>query len=362
MSSVLGLFDWKARKKIKLTPIMKLRNAARKVKSIVSLSLNSRARPKKTYRNNPLLFQYYYLLVYWVILNFSVFFWHSYQHNPKKLYESGLNVFVCQKDEQELKLSEGKKNCKSYLQNSYSQVFYGLNILYLLFAIAQIRAGKSVSCTVIEPLEKLFYKAKYYITRNIPLLRETMIVIEYCAKKTSLNFTDFLLVVDITEFMHRAKLNHILDLKHPTGKAVSRILRLLIMVSVGLGLIIALVLPLFLFSEGNNKEAYDIVRGSIELQLLDKREQKITSLFQTDKMIENKNLTWYPDSEQRLKKLYTERSLKRYYRQSFKVVKFRRFSDTYLQMTPKLLEELKYYIMQQELVKIRFRMRLYVIL
>lgn len=339
---------------------MKFRNAARKVKSIVSLSLKSRCRPQRTYNNNPLLMQYYYLIFYWIILNISVFFWHSYQHNPLKGEEKSLGLFVCQKDERKMTLTEGKKNCVPYTLNIYTQVFYGLNIVYLLFAIAQIKAGKKVCSTHILDLGNPVVKLKYTIKKQIPLLRETMMILEYCAKKTCLHFSDFILVFDIIEYMHIAKIKHLVDLDSPTGKGVSRVLRMGIMIGVGLGLILALVTPLYLFSEGMTRETYDITKGSIELQLLDKHEQKIGTLFDTDKMIENRNLTDLPNSGQTFEKIYQEKSLKRYYKNAFKMVRFRKYSDSYLQMTPKLLEELKSYIIQQGNVKMRFILALHV--
>ena len=66
-------------------------------------------------------------------------------------------------------------------------------------------------------------KIRYYAMVGIPLLREITATLEYCAIKTCLKFTDFLLLNDIKVYMLEAKIQFLVKEKNPVGRSINRV-------------------------------------------------------------------------------------------------------------------------------------------
>lgn len=113
-------------------------------------------------------------------------------------------------------------------------------------------------------------------------------------------------------------------------------------------LIISLILPLYLFSSPVMTKSYPIDSGSIKIDLIDKNKQRIGRLFYTDKFMENRLYDWNnPNSKdsKELVELWTKYpSLNKFSGFRFHSVKFSKYSDSYLDFTPKILEELSTYL------------------
>ena len=191
---------------------------------MVSLAKYSKRKPFQTFKNNPHFYYYMFLLVVWVYTNISVFFWHSYMMNPHKKIEKFFDKFVCKGEAyEELVLASDMQGCKPYISNTYTKVFYALNTLYLFFAILEIRAGKVFELSKRVDYGNPIYKLKYYIKKHAPLVRESTTVFEYCAIRTCLRFTDFLLLKDIKMNLNYAKIKQTQSTKNPVGREIKRI-------------------------------------------------------------------------------------------------------------------------------------------
>jgi hypothetical protein len=137
------------------------------------------------------------------------------------------------------------------------------------------------------------------------------------------------------------------NLLYKTGHQISRKSRLTIMISIVNVLIISLILPLYLFSSPVMTKSYPIKSGSIKIDLVDRNKQRIGRLFYTDKFIENRqyNLKDGHNDKTELVNLWTNYpSLNKFSGFRFHSVKFSKYSDSYLDFTPKIMEELSTYL------------------
>ena len=202
------------------------RQAVLKVKSLMLLVKSSKTKISATYKTNPLLYQYFYLMTVFVYVNFLVFFWIGGHGNPNYTSETGLNKFICGDKELPLNIGDNIKKCRSYLNNPLSKIFYGLNMLYIFFSLKQVRAGRKLIRTTIVDFKSMANKIQFYCYLYIPLVREFTAVLEYCVQRTCINFNDFMLINDLKIDMHLAKIKALADSSYVTGKQISRTSRL----------------------------------------------------------------------------------------------------------------------------------------
>ena len=341
-------------------PVPLFRQAVLKIKSLMILVKSSKIKMKDTYISNPLLYQYFYLLTVFLYVNWLVFFWISAHGNPNFDSETGLSKFICGKSELPINLVDNIKKCRSYLNNPLAQLFYGLNMLYIFFSLKQIRAGRALINTRIMNFENIGQKIKFYCYLYIPLIREFTAILEFCVQRTCLNFTDCMMLNDLDVYMHLAKIKKMSEKAYKTGRQLSRNVRLGIMIGVVNLLILALVFPLFLFSNSNTTSSFDILTGSMVVQLVDKQNQKISTLFKTDKMRGNRLFDYStPNSTEMedINRLWsTYSNLNRFSDFQFHKVTMMKYSDTFLDFTPQILNDLSDYFRQGAQAKILFNL------
>lgn len=367
---LLADYDFGAHCKKASKPIDILRQAAIKIKALMILSKAAKTNVKRTYNSNPLLYQYFYLIFVFLYMNFVVFFWIPAHRNPHFSKDTGFSKFVFNESINK-NSSENYKTPLNYLDSTYAQTFYLLNVIYITFSLQQIRVGKKLIKTNIIDFRNLMKKIKFYAYIYLPLVREVTTTFEYSVHRTCLKFTDFMLLNDIKAFMNKAKLKHITNSKYPTGKKVSRTTRLGTMILVVNVLIIALVLPLFLFSIPKTTSSYKIESGSLTIDLVDQASQRIGTLFKTDKFISNRkfNISSTTNSHQgektedekeidRLWEAYP--SLNKFSDFQFHKVTLSKYSDIYLDFTPKILEDLSNYLRRENNALISVNLTLYV--
>ena len=124
-------------------------------------------------------------------------------------------------------------------------------------------------------------------------------------------------------------------------------------------LIIALVIPLYLFSNPNTTTAFQILTGNLVVQLVDKSNQKISTLFKTDKLRENRsfNITKGSPELKQINQLWgSYPDLNRFFDFQFHKVTMIKYSDTFLDFTPKILDDLSNYFKEGSQAKIFFNM------
>lgn len=144
------------------------------------LAKAAKVKISKTYKSNPLFYQYLYLIGVFGYVNWLVFFWIAAHRNPNFDTETGINKYVCTKDEMKLNLRASTKTCLSYLRSTYAKTFYGLNLSYLYLSIRQIQGGKKIHGSEIINFNILLNKIKFYTFMALPLVRETTSTLEYC--------------------------------------------------------------------------------------------------------------------------------------------------------------------------------------
>lgn len=155
-------------------------------------------------------------------------------------------------------LKSKSKTCQSYLENKYTKIFYGLNLSYFILSISKIRGGKGIKPSEIIDFTKMYNKVKFYTFVGLPLMREAASTFQYCVKNTCLEFEDFMMIVDLKEFLYKAKIKFLDDKEYKTGHQISRCLRLSIMFSIVNLLIISIIFPLFLFSSPVVENSYPL--------------------------------------------------------------------------------------------------------
>lgn len=272
---------------------------------------------------NPLVYLFMFALVVWTYVNLSVFFWHPYHSNPLRSSKKGLYKFVCEENNPKDNDYEGfgSSGCKNFLQNPLSQIFYFLNIVYLTICMKQIEAGKLLQITKITHFERILELVKYKAYKVLPLVRPTQITFEYCATKTALWFKDFFLLRELEFLLQDAKIFHQKRMKKKAGTTINHRFQNLICWGVLVGVVLIFAIPLFLFYDSTNKNYYDIKASALKIQL-DADDQKITDLYMTKTMINNKVMSQSTEEDRIIldEKILQTDSLKRYDRDQFIVI------------------------------------------
>jgi hypothetical protein len=294
---------------------------------------------REDYKENPLYYLFMFSIFLWVYLNFTTFFWHTYNMNVKASSKEGLFKFICEETDKEGDLAlNNQQPCLSYLENWHSKIFYSLNVLYIVLCMYQIRNGKIIHESKIKNLEKPLVKNLYTISAALPLVRETKMAFEYCATKTSLLFGDFTLLKEIEFLLHDAKIGHIARMNTQTGKTQSRVTQIGICTVFMFILLILMVLPLYIFYQNTNKIFFPINSATLSIDLY-AGPQKITNLFYSSNLLTNEPLI--NKSPEMVNTLLSEQQLKIYDRDQFIDLTFNKFSDSFPMFTPRLLSDLQ---------------------
>jgi len=345
----------------------RFRNVARKIKVITMLAKFSKKARDATYKKNPQLYYFFYLICVWIYVNVSVYFFHSYIRNPLSNKEdSYLDKVVCTEEEM-LKIFSDKNACIPYLKDNITQGFYALNIIYITLGVLNIKSGKPYKISGIIDMGNLFQKINFKIFTLAPFVREACTMLEYCTIRTCLSMSDFLLLTDLKAFMCDAMALYIAKKKNPVGKEIGRIQQVWIAIGIVVAILILIVFPLGLFSKIIflpsifPETVFSIKEGSLSLTLLDADNQFVGSLFEVNKMIANERVeksdTFSKSSENKIiqtevekdffKNIYKHNELNKYERNRFIRVNFSRYSDKHTDLTPKIIDNLKKYIESQ---------------
>lgn len=136
--------------------------------------------------------------------------------------------------------------------------FYSLNICYITLAILQIRGGKSFNLIKKKKTPIILKKLKYHIYHNLSLIKSGVKVLEFLAVRTCLRFTDFLLLVDLQQFMDYARLKNVSQSRNPVGRKVPNIKKLPLFLTFLLVILSMFILPLFIYTNFYISEAINI--------------------------------------------------------------------------------------------------------
>ena len=127
---------------------------------------------------------------------------------------------------------------------------------------------------------------------GFPGVREICTFIEYAAEKTTLLVSDWILCTDVEAEMITAKISHNINSIKPTGKLVSRMVRIMISMCMLIALVLIILLPLIIFSDASIKnDVYELVSGNIQMDLYVDSGKKLVNLFTTYLLLENRKLT-----------------------------------------------------------------------
>jgi hypothetical protein len=340
--SLMNKFDRTIMKNANSTVLERFRSAAFKVKNVMILCLNFRKEQNisATYRSNPLLYMYIASMSVWIYLNVSVFFWHSTHGNASSSTKSGLDQFICFEQDKRRAKDSGLVPCMTFRDNIKSQIFYWLNILYLFFSMMQIKYGKVHHISKIKDLSGTFEEILYKIYAALPLIRETRCTFEYCATKTSLFFSDFILLKELEFLMYDAKIEMNANMAKQTGKILSRPSQYSLCI-IMTGILVAVMMgPLFLFFNQNNNTAYAIKGASISIDLMVGGTQHFGNLFQSNRLKESK--TWDEISEKPSQ--FNDVGLNKYSKSRYNILKFSKFSEKFLTFTPKMMQDIRSFI------------------
>jgi hypothetical protein len=314
------------------TPISLLRKSVRKVIVILRL-LPKKEKKKAQHFNNPLFYKYMMLIFIWVVLNILAFVVQPvfrYAH-LNGLTELKWSSFFCDAKLNPTSTSAaivGVPICYNYNNMPFSKIFYTLNIIYLFFSIQQIRKGSLHRIAPKADYAQTKSLLSYYMYFKPPILREVCTLIEYACIPTTLDLDDWLLCEDLKEDMIKAKISHSTNEIKNTGTLVKKSQRVLISCSVLSALVGLLLIPLLLFSKftsGDQKQ--EIKSASINLKLFAGESRFLSTLFDTQMMLENREL----DNSEKdlLTKLSTTSSINR---NTMQVVSFTSYSDSYMDL------------------------------
>lgn len=361
----------------------KLRNAMSKLKIVIQLSKSMKKSPEKTYHSNPLLYHYIFLVFSWIYLNLNVFFWHPFNTNKRREEEGWIDKFVCTEKEKKIVNQLGHPSCLPYLDNYESKIFYALNITYILLSILQVKRGKKFLLVEEPTYKSIVDKLKNSLEMNLPMIREASTTLEYCSIRTCLTFSEFLLLKDIRAYMHSAKIKNIAKMKNPVGREINRFVQIIMGFGIGIVTVLSITVPLLMFSISTTNTSYKINQASLDLSIVDSHQNKIETLFRTDKMLQNFNIEseLLELSKKKDKKLEydikryelleketsivqklqrNEKGLDKYDMYRFKKITFSTHSDRFLKATPKIIDELKTYIRNNKDIIIMFNLTIQV--
>lgn len=314
----------------------KARRAFNKLKIIKLLSPSKKSRLDFGYRSNPLLNRLRFTILLWVYGVFLCFFLIPFAGtrslSPTATFTDALfcnDMFANSFD-----VTHPSMKCNQYANNSYIRGLFFLFCIYALTSVLQMKFGFIPNQKYEQPkFDRIMDKIPFQIYKNAPFIRELRTILEYSASLTSLNLMQWFKVEDIECTVNSAIINGP-ALRHP-GRTQNRTVRI-----IGAVLLIAflflIISPLYLFSDilpaGANDE---IASGSVSLSaMLPKGSQLLfqSSRFQKENVTPNSSLA---------NDLKNINFLKKYDSDLFRVVSFRRFSDSYYDVTPESQEILK---------------------
>jgi len=347
MISLMSKFDCSAPEKAKGTPLKKFVRFVSRIKHFVTFTRGSDQGSEKDYYDNPQFYHFLAMMTMWFYVNFMVYFWATLHGNHRSGSKKGIYKFLCQPEDKGIELEENNLNkCMSYNENGYTQIFYALNICYLITGMLQIKAGKPIHTSKIvdfkKPLNKIFFK----LFEIIPLVRETRVTFEYCATKTSLWFSDFILLKDLESLLQNAKMKFEDNMNSQTGKQIKRLVQNAICWVAILLFISVVAVPLFLLYNSSNNTFFDIDAAKLSIDLYLGEDHKIVNLYTGSKLRVNEDMSDSPDPVRRsnLHAIWSQPKVKGYKETQFVEIGFPKYSDTFLPLTPKLIEDIRYFI------------------
>ena len=334
----------KPEKDVRRKPILRLKELATKIRTLVTFTKISK-NSKDDYKQNP---QYYHLLccfILWVYVNFVVFFWAPLEGNFRSEKKSGISKFLCEAEDKGTERMEmDYQECRSFTNNPYTQAFYLLNIVYLVTVMLQFKAGKPLQASKIIDFSKgPVNTILFNLYLAVPLIRETRVTLEYCSTKTSLWFSDFVLLKDLECLLQKAKIEFGNNMKSKTGKQLARWLQYTICwIAVALIMLLGAG-PLYLFYNSSNASFFDIDGASLQIDLMMGKNLTIANLYSGTKLLVNEDMILYESEEK--KKLFSEiqgfSQVNRYTKAQYAEIGFSRYSEYFLKLTPKLIEDVR---------------------
>ena len=157
----------------------------------------------------------------------------------------------------------------------------------MFIAVTEIKAGKRFHTSHKVDFKNYMNKIRYNAMVGIPLLREITATLEYCAIKTCLKFTDFLLLNDIKVYMLEAKIQFLKKEKNPVGRNINRVVQYATAIGFIAILVGALTFPLYIFSNKKSSAAYNITSGNFKIKLLDHKDRHLKTLFKATVLEDN---------------------------------------------------------------------------
>ena len=354
--SLMIKFDCSAPEKAKGSPLKKFIRFVSRIKHLVTFTKGTNEDTQKDYYDNPQFYHFLAMMAMWVYVNFMVYFWATQHGNHRSDSKKGIYKFLCQPEDKGIELQENNLNpCLSYNENRYTQVFYALNICYLITGMLQIKAGKPVHTSKIINFQKPLNKIVFKLFEIIPLVRETRVTFEYCATKTSLWFSDFILLKDLESLLQNAKMKFEGNMDSQTGKQVKRLLQNIICWVAILLFITVVAVPLFLFYNSSNDAFFDIDSAKLSVDLYLGETHKIVNLYTGSKLRINEDMKDSPDPVRRgnLNAIRDLPKIRSYKETQFVEIGFSKYSDTFLPLTPRLIEDIRYFIETNQDINIK---------
>lgn len=342
------------------TPKEKMIKAFRILNVLYKINDIAKNSPQKTYTGNSDLYRYFFLIGVWIYTCGVVFIWHPYSLNPLKNSENWYNDFICNAKEHQLTFKGDISSCVPYLKNRDSQGFLALVVIYLFVAVFQIRRGKKFINVDRVDEKNYIHQAKFYALMFIPLFREITVTLEYVVMRTQLMFEDILLLNDLKMQMIKAKIRYFSVNKNPVGIRVNRKSQLIQALSILSLTGMAVILPLYLFSDARAYTAYDIESGKFQILLEDKDHREITHLFSSSIIYSNEKN--YTKLNSKIEKFYSQNlELNRYQKFRFRKVNFKPYSDEYLNLSPSVRNLISELIKNDKQLFIKIRLEFQVI-
>lgn len=266
-----------------LSKFEKLRAFIRQV--IIALRLKPESREDRTHSPDPLIYKYFFSIILYILVCFLCFILQPVlaTAHRKSLYIYDFKSFNCDIND---------KNCNTFSNLWISQVFFFLNIVYFYFVIQEMRKGKLMAVPLEIDYSNLSNQLQYYVYYKTPILRETCTLIDYSAQLTTLEFSDSLLCEDIKEYIIKAKMMHQSNSQKNTGLLIPRSQRVIVSWTVITLLVMMLILPLVIFSKfttGDNEQ--EITEGSLKVILFAGEDRYLTTLYNSQFLLENRKLS-----------------------------------------------------------------------
>lgn len=282
----------------------------------------------KEHMKSNMFVKYIYLILLWIILHADCFFVMPILNLKEKnrlLYSQGLNhAFLCDAETTNKNAAE----CYSYLTLVQAKIFYGLNCVFFLLSILQIRKGIMMRIPDHVDYKKIKNKLRYYLYYMIPGIREINTFIEYAAEKTTLSFTEWLLCDDMKKLMVKSQMAHNVNNSKNSGILFARKKRIMVSMGCLVALGSILLLPMMIFSDVSiGTTVYEMNSGKITMDLYVEGNKKLLNLFKTDLLLENRKLQ--PKEKIQIERLPNFGKLNT---KLMRVIKFGSYSQRYLDL------------------------------